>query len=188
MYCTFFNLFNRSWNQYASAAPPYWNSARVCEMNGGTMAETVRQLAAEAGRAARDVVDALRAAGIAVAHPSQRLEGDALRRARLALGMSARRRGRVVTSADVDLSREEMQVRLLRPLLAKGKNGPNRTTALENVWGHGIPDHQKDAAKAVVEEMLRDGLLAEKVSQGRRHVWLTSDGRKRLDELESSHR
>jgi len=49
------------------------------------------------GLLAREVVDALCAAGIAVKHPSQRLEGDALRRARLALGMTSRRRGRAPT-------------------------------------------------------------------------------------------
>jgi hypothetical protein len=54
---------------------------------------------------------------------------------------------------------------------------PNSSTAC---YGRGIPDHLKADAKRTVEELLAEGCLAEKVSQGRRHVWLTAEGQERL--------
>jgi hypothetical protein len=38
----------------------------------------------------------------------------------------------------------------------------------------------KAEAKRKVDELIADGCLAEKVSQGRRHVWLTIEGQARL--------
>lgn len=82
---------------------------------------------------------------------------------------------------DRRLTRDELTVRLLGPLLAKGKVGRNHTTPVENVSGKGVPDHQKDDARNLVEEFLADGTLDQKVSQGRQHVWLTIKGRAVLD-------
>ena len=58
----------------------------------------------------------------------------------------------------------------------KGEVSHTHATAVEHIYGHGIPDHQKARAKEPVEMLLAEGGLAEKVSQGRRHVWLTTTG------------
>ena len=79
-----------------------------------------------------------------------------------------------------------MVVRLLRPLRKKGKVGRNRTTPIEHLHGHGVPDHQKDAAKELAEALLKEACLAEKASQGRRHVWLTAAGLTRLQQAEAA--
>jgi hypothetical protein len=67
-------------------------------------------------------------------------------------------------------------VRCLRPLREKEKVGRNHTTPHENVWGHGVPDHQKGEARHLKEELLASGALAKKVSQRREHLWLTQEG------------
>jgi hypothetical protein len=64
-----------------------------------------------------------------------------------------------------------MIVRLLRPLRQKGKLGREHTTPLEHVFGHGMPDHLKAEAKARAQQLLVEQCLAEKMSQGRRHVY-----------------
>lgn len=147
---------------------------------------TIRQLAAEAGMSARDAVLALREAGLAVGNASQQFEGAELKSVRVQLGLFARRRP--ATEPARRLSREELLVQLLRPLRAKGKVGRNHTTPIENTWGHGVPAHQKDEARDLVEELIRDGCLLEKVSQGRRHVWLTNAGLALLAEAEGASR
>ena len=139
---------------------------------------TVRSLAAEAGLPTDAAVSKLAALGIR--HGSQKLEGRALREARVALGLPVRR-GAAAEEPARHLSRDELIVRLLNPLLAKGKVGPTHTTPIEHVYGKGVPDHQKNEARALVEEFLADGTLGEKVSQGRRHVWLKNRGRAVLE-------
>jgi|GEM_PF-5197814 len=76
------------------------------------------------------------------------------------------------------LSDNELLIRILRPLYEKGKNGRNHTTPIESLFCHGIPDHQKEEAKALVQKWLTEGVLAEKQSKGHQHVWLTAEGRK----------
>jgi hypothetical protein len=71
-------------------------------------------------------------------------------------------------------------------LREKGKVGRDHTTSVEHVWGHGLPDHQKAEAKRLVEALLAEGCLDEKVSQGRRHLWLTVAGLERLSRAEES--
>jgi hypothetical protein len=144
----------------------------------------VRQLAAEAGIAAREAVAALRAAGVRVGTPSQVFEGAELKDVRLKLGLLARRRP--PSEPARRLTHDELVVQVLRPLRTKGKVGRNHTTPIENTYGHGVPAHQKDEARELVEELLRTGALEEKVSQGRRHVWLTNKGLARLEAAESA--
>jgi len=144
----------------------------------------VRQLAAEAGLAARDAVEALRAAGVRVGTPSQTFEGAELKDVRVKLGLFARRRPPAEPARR--LTRQELLVQVLRPLRTKGKVGRTHTTPIENTWGHGVPPHQKDETRELVEELLRGGYLEEKVSQGRRHVWTTTRGLALLDEAEAA--
>jgi hypothetical protein len=82
------------------------------------------------------------------------------------------------------LDEDELLVRLLRPLRQKGKVGREHTTPIEHLYGHGVPDHQKARAKELAEALLTRGCLAEEVSQGRRHVWLTTEGLARLAQAE----
>jgi len=79
-------------------------------------------------------------------------------------------------------------LRLLRPLREKGKVGREHTTAIEHVYAHGIPDHLKAVAKDMLDELLAEGCLAEKVGRSRRHVWLTATGQARLLRAEASAR
>lgn len=67
-------------------------------------------------------------------------------------------------------------LRLLQRLRRKGKTGRTHTTPVENVYAHGVPDHRKAEAKELVSKLLRAGILAQKVSQGRQHVWITQRG------------
>lgn len=63
--------------------------------------------------------------------------------------------------------------RVLRRLLQKGKIGGHHTEI-----GHftrGLPDHEKNDAKEVVEALLRAGLLVEKPSVGQRHISLSRE-------------
>lgn len=85
-----------------------------------------------------------------------------------------------------NLSKEELSKRILRPLLKKGKNGRNHTTPFESLYGHGIPDHQKEIAKKMAENWLTEGVLAEKQSQGRRHVWICQKGLEILSRMEEA--
>jgi hypothetical protein len=151
------------------------------------MGQSLRSLAAEAGVPVHECAHRLRGIGLKAAVGAQRLEGHDLVTARRALGLARHRpapspigaAGRVVL-----LGEDEMVVRLLRPLREKGKVGRKRTTPIEHLHGRGVPDHQKDAAKELAEALLKEGCLAEKVSQGRRHVWLTADGQARLRQAE----
>ena len=146
---------------------------------------TVRALAAEAGLPTREALARLQADGFDVGHPRQRIEGGDLRRARVVLGL--RGRPRAPSEPGRRLDDDELLVQMLRPLLVKGKVGRNHTTPIKNTWGRGVPDHQKDEARLLVERLIGEGHLATKTSQGRRHVWLTSNGRQRLRELEAAH-
>jgi hypothetical protein len=151
------------------------------------MGQSVRSLASEAAIPVRECAQQLRRAGLGVAVGKQRLDGPDLAAAREALGLARRRPA--AESADAPgrkLDGETMVVRLLRPLREKGKVGREHTTAIENVYGHGLPDHLKADAKRRVEELLAEGCLAEKVSQGRRHVWLTPAGQARLLRAETA--
>lgn len=142
---------------------------------------TVRSLAAEAKRPVAEVVARLAAAGHAIRHGNQSLEGRALREARRTLGLTAYRGQTPPPPPARRLSRDELTVQLLGPLLAKGKLGRNHTTDITNVCGTGVPAHQKAEAKALAEEFLANVALADKVSQGRQHVWLTNRGRAVLE-------
>src|SRR5215211_2061735 len=145
------------------------------------MGQSVRSLAAEVGIPVNECVHQLRVAGLKVAVGGQRLEAHALTTARQALDLT---RHRFSVSPSDGTARTfgegEMLIRLLRPLREKGKVGREHTTAIEHVWGHGVPDHLKAEAKRMVEALLAEGCLAEKVSQRRRHVWLTTEGQARL--------
>jgi hypothetical protein len=152
------------------------------------VSQSIRSLAAEAGVPVRECLRRLGGAGLGAAVGGQRLEGQPLADARAALGLDRRRPEqprRPPASPRRELGPEEVVVRLLRPLREKGKVGPHHTTPAETVWGHGVPDHRKAEAKELVEALLREGCLAEKESQGRRHVWLTGEGRARLRRLEA---
>jgi hypothetical protein len=95
--------------------------------------------------------------------------------------------GRDATHAEhVRLTRDALIVQLLRPLRRKGKCGRNHTTPFENVWVHGVPPHQRGEAHKLAEELIRHGLLAEKPSGGRRHVWLTREGLAELERAEAA--
>src|SRR4051794_35060683 len=134
------------------------------------MGQSVRSLAVEAGLTIRECLYALRQAGLRKVVGGQRLDGHDLARARQALGLPAHRAAAPTDTGGRDLSEDELIVRLLRPLRQKGKLGREHTTPIEHLWGHGIPDHQKDQAKDLVEVLLAEGCLAEKVSRGRRQV------------------
>jgi hypothetical protein len=137
------------------------------------MDRTLRSLAAEAGLSTKGAVERLREAGIAASNQS-RLGGRELARARKALGLDQQKR----------LSEDELIVQLLAPLRRKGKVSRGYTTEFTNVWGHGVPLHQKHEARELAERMIRDGLLEEKPSVGRQHVWLTARGLARLEAAE----
>ena len=148
------------------------------------MRSTIRSLAAEAKLSGHACLERLRTAGLHVATGGHRLHGEALSRARAALGLSGRRTDATPAPNGPAIDESEMIIRLLRPLRQKGKLGREHTTSLEHVWGHGLPDHLKAEAKARAEQLLAEGCLAEKVSQGRRHVWLTEQGLRRLTAAE----
>jgi len=132
--------------------------------------QTLRSLAAEVGLTTKVAVERLREAGIAASNQG-RFDGRELARARKALGLDQPKL----------LSEDELVVQLLGPLRRKGKVGRTHTTEFTNVWGHGVPPHQKDQARDLAEQMIRDGLLEEKPSVGRRHVWVTELGLGRLE-------
>lgn len=148
------------------------------------MSRTVRSLAAEAGLTVDGAVVRLRAAGLGNVVGKQRLDGEALARAERALGVAPETAPPPAPASATRLDREWLTIQLLRPMLTKGKLGPTHTTPIEHLYGHGIPDHQKSEAKELVGEFLREGLIDEKVSQGRRHVWLTNAGRAALARAE----
>src|SRR4051794_21243788 len=150
------------------------------------MGQSLRSLAAEVGITVGECVEQLRPIGFEVVAGKQRLDGHDLPAARTALGLPQHRSAAAAVSASRKLDGETMVVRLLRPLREKGKVGREHTTPIEHVYGHGIPDHLKADAKRAVEELLVDGCLAEKVSQGRRHVWLTAEGQARLRRAEAA--
>jgi hypothetical protein len=153
------------------------------------MGRTIRSLAAEAGLSVDECLTRLRGAGVGVGVGRQRLDGEDLAAALRALA-PARAGGRppaeAARAARRELDAEEMVVRLLRPLREKGKVGSEHTTPIENLWAHGFPDHRKADARDLTEALLHDGALAEKESQGRRHVWLTNVGRARLGRAEEA--
>jgi hypothetical protein len=145
---------------------------------------TIRSLAAEAKLTVHTCLDRLRNAGLHVAVGGQRLHGEGLERARAALGLPERPMGEEPAPNGPAIDESATIIRLLRPLRQKGKLGRLHTTSFEHVWGHGLPDHLKAEAKARAEALLAEGCLAEKVSQGRRHVWLTEQGLRRLEAAE----
>lgn len=149
------------------------------------MSRSVRSLAAEAGLPVRECRRRLQRLGLEAAVGGQRLDGPELAAAREALGLE-RPRAAGPSAPRPALSEAELMIRLLRPLREKGKVGRERTTPIEHVWGHGVPDHLKAEAKRRVEALLAEGCLAEKVSQGRRHVWLTGEGLARLRAAEAA--
>lgn len=63
--------------------------------------------------------------------------------------------------------------RVLRRLLQKGKIGGHHTEISH--FTRGLPDHEKNEAKEVVEALLRAGLLVEKPSVGQRHISLNRE-------------
>lgn len=145
---------------------------------------TVRSLAAESGIRTALAVKRLQEAGFSVARGGDRIPTERIPAARESLGL--RRRPEVDTGEDSSLSEAQIVVRMLRPLAAKGKRGRTHTTPVENVYGRGIPDHQKGQALRIVDELVRDGLLGRKISQGRTHVWITREGLARLARAEQS--
>jgi hypothetical protein len=149
---------------------------------------SIRSLAAEAGIPVEECLDRLRGAGIKAGVGGQKLDGLALASAMAALGVRDRPADPAPppVAARRDLAGDELLVRLLRPLREKGKTGRDHTTSAEHVWGHGLPDHQKAEAKRLVEALLAEGCLAEKVSQSRQHLWLTVAGLERLARAEAA--
>jgi hypothetical protein len=145
-------------------------------------ADTVRALAAQAKVTVDEAILRLMDAGFAVQHPTNKLTGQELRAAREALGLRAW--GEKPPPAE-RLRDDELVVRMLRPLREKGKLARNHHTEIANVWGHGVPPHQKDRAQQLTEEFLREGLLGEKRNVGQRHVWLTLSGLALLAETEA---
>jgi hypothetical protein len=141
-----------------------------------SMGQSVRSLAAEADLTVRECLHVLHRAGLRKVVGGQRLEGHELSRARQALGLPLQHKTVSDSVCRQMLDGEELLVRLLRPLRQKGKLGREHTTPIEHLYGHGVPDHQKAQARDLVEMLLTRGCLAEKVSQGRRHVWLTTTG------------
>jgi hypothetical protein len=134
---------------------------------------SVRSLAGQAHVPVDEAVLRLQEAGLDVHHPSAKLEGAEVRKARELLGMRAwGDKGPPARR----LTETQLVVQCLRPLREKGKVGRTHTTPIEHVYGHGVPDHQKDEAREQVERFVMDGTLCEKQSQGRRHVWLSREG------------
>jgi hypothetical protein len=143
---------------------------------------TVIALGLEAGLRADEVLHRLQELGFSVKHNRAKLAGTELRRAREALGL----RGRgPKPQARPTTDEPALMLRLLRPLRQKGKLGRNHTTEVDNVCTHGIDDHDKRRARDLVEAWLTAGVLAEKPSCGRRHVWLTMAGLALLERLEA---
>ena len=151
----------------------------------GSSSRSIRSLAAEAGISVEECLVRLLGAGLKVGVGGQKLDGQALASAQAALGVRARLAEPTPAAGRRDLEGDELLVRLLRPLREKGKVGRDHTTSVEHVWGHGLPDHQKAEAKRLVEALLTAGCLDEKVSQGRRHLWLTNSGLERLSRAEA---
>lgn len=151
-------------------------------MSNKANVDTVRALAAQAKLSVDEAMVRLMATRFAVKHPSNKLAGQQLRAAREALGLRAW--GEKPPPAE-RLADDELVVRMLRPLREKGKLARNYHTEIANVWGHGVPPHQKDRAQELTEEFLREGLLDEKRSVGQRHVWLTQAGLALLSEAEA---
>ena len=148
------------------------------------MGQSVRSLAAEAGLPVRDCLLVLHQAGMRKLVGGQRLDGSDLARARATLGLPQRPKDIPVRVPRQMLDEDELLIRLLRPMRQKGKLGREHTTPIEHLYAHGIPDHEKDQAKELIEVLLVEGCLAEKVSQGRQHVWLTAMGLARLAHTE----
>lgn len=151
----------------------------------GPLHATVRSLAGQARVPIDEALLRLQDAGFAVRHPTNKLTGQELRRAREVLGLRAW--GDKPPPAR-RLTETELVVQCLRPLREKGKVGRTHTTPIEHVWGHGVPDHQKDEARRLVDRWVTEGVLEEKPSQGRRHVWLTLVGLARLAAAEAAVR
>jgi hypothetical protein len=138
----------------------------------------VRSLAGEAKRPVEEAIIQLQLAGFTVKHGNDGLAGAELRRAREALGLRAWGAEPVAVER---LGRDDLLVRMLRPMAAMGKHGPEHHTNIVHLYAKGIPDDQKGEARALVEDLLRDGALGEKQNVGQRHVWLTNKGRALLD-------
>jgi len=149
-----------------------------------TDAMTLRQIAGEAGMSLGQAREALEDEGIPAPHPRRRISGRRLRQVRRALGLAPR----PGEDPKERLTLGEIDARILLPLLRKGKVGRTRTTPIENAWGRGIPDDQKAEAKERVEELLREDVLREKPSQGRRHVYLSPKGRERAKAIREEQR
>jgi hypothetical protein len=145
---------------------------------------SIRALAKELDGVPGERVRRLRTAGIEH-RKADTLTPEQLHKAREALGLPGRANR---AEAGRSLTRDELIVRCLRPLLVKKKVGRNHTTPAENIWGHGVPDHQKGEARALAEELLASGLLEEKPSQGRQHFYLTTRGAALLAATEAALR
>jgi hypothetical protein len=150
------------------------------------MAQSLRSLAAEVGITVDECVGQLRPTGLRVVAGKQRLDGHDLTAARAALGLPRHRSAAAAVGAGRKLDDATMIGRLLRPLRETGQVGREHTTSIEHVYGHGVPDHLKADAKRAVGELLAEGCLAEKVSQGRRQVWLTAEGQAQLRRAEEA--
>ena len=148
------------------------------------MKQKVRSLAAEAKMTVKACRSCLANVGIKVAKGAQTLAGTDLQGARVALGLPWDRSSPAEQVNGKRLDKNDLMLRLLRPLREKGKVGRNHTTPIENVHSHGIPDHQKAEARDLLDKFLVDGLVNQKTSQSRQHVWLTAVGLRRLEELE----
>lgn len=146
----------------------------------GTRKRPIRNLAAAMKLPVDEVIRRLRKQGMDF-HSSDRLDLAQMHRAREALALRGRRDKSPPAAC---LSHDELLIRCLRPLREKGKVGRTHTTPIENVWGHGVQGHQKAQARRLVERLLASGELAEKKSQGRRHVWLTKRGTTLLAKIE----
>jgi len=105
---------------------------------------TVRSLAGQAHVPVDAALVRLQEAGLDVHHPNTKLEGAEVRKAREVLGMRAW--GEKPPPAR-RLNETQLLVQCLRPLREKGKVGRTHTTPIEHVYGHGVPDHQKDASE-----------------------------------------
>lgn len=143
----------------------------------------LRALAAEAKMPMEEALLRLLEAGMTYKHGNDILVGAEIRRAREALGMRAW--GEKPPQAE-RLGADELLLRILRPMAAMGKHGPEHHTEITNLWGKGIPDDQKGEARARVEQLLQDGHLGEKRNVGQRHVWLTNAGRRLLSQTEAA--
>jgi hypothetical protein len=68
----------------------------------------------------------------------------------------------------------EIETKILHSLDRMGKRG-SKTSPIEYAI-RGIPRHQIGQAKELLQRLVKNGFLAKKISQGRKHVYLTAKG------------